>query len=143
MRRELIRRCILRTALIIVPIGLLASCAGGSQGTVDRLAPECGQWPSWQDVNGIPSLKYRLRFCGYDETSREQLWEAQFRNDQRWGVSFSFALGDEVPRHRMDLPSGRTRSSVPLLRALPTEPGQTVWLRVAEYCAWATGERSC
>jgi len=121
----------------------LAACASGPQGMANQPAPECPPWPSWQDFGGLPSLKYRIRFCGYDEASKEQLWEAQFRNDHRWGVSFSYAIGDEPVRHRMDLPAGRTRSSVPLLRTTATALAATVWLHVEQYCAWPTGQRSC
>lgn len=133
----------LRIVLFIASAIALAACASAPQGSASQPLPECGPWPSWQDFTGVPSLKYRLRFCGYDEASQEQLWEAQFRNDHRWGVSFSYALADEPVRHRMDLPSGRTRSSVPLLRATVATPGQTVWLVIESYCAWASGERSC
>jgi len=132
-----------RLGLLIVSLIAVAACSGGAQLDAGKPAPECRAWPNWQDFPDLPSLKYRLRFCGYDEDTKEQLWEAQFRNDHRWGVSFSYALGDEPTRHRMDLPPSRTRSSVPLLRASAATPDQMVWLQLEGYCVWAAGERSC
>ncbi len=134
------RRIMLRTVLLIGPLLALAACASGPQGI--RTAPECRPWPSWQNFTGLRDLKYRLRLCDYDEVSREQTWEVQFRNAYLYGVSFGYALEEEPVRDQMNLSSGRTSSSH-RLRAPANIPDQTVWLHIERFCSWRSGRRSC
>jgi len=132
----------LRIVLFIGPLLALAACASGPQGIAIRPALECRPWPSWQNITGLRDLKYRLRLCDYDEVSREQIWDVQFRNDYIYGVSFGYALEEEPVRDRMNLSSGRTSSSR-RLRAPTATPDQTVWLHVQRFCSWPSGRRSC
>ncbi len=128
--------------MFIAPLVALAACASGQEGVANRPAPECRPWPRWQDFTGLPNLKYRLRFCDYDETRQEENWDVQFRNDYNYGVSFSYALGEEPVRDRMDLRSGRTSGSDRLRTTAPA-PGETVWLHVERFCSWQRNQRSC
>ena len=119
----------------------LVACAGG-QGNVDLPMDECRPWGSWKDVGGIPSFKWRIRYCGHEEVEQKQIWQAQFRNDHRYGISFSYGLGEEQVRYRMDLSASRTRSSTHL-RVYAIDPNQMMWVHFEGYCTWAAGERSC
>ncbi len=132
----------LRIVLLIAPLVALAACASGPQRLADRTALGCGPWPEWQTFSGLSDLKYRLRLCEYHEAIREQTWDVQFRNDYRYGVSFSYALVEEPVRDRINLSSGST-SSLHRLRAPAAARRQGAWLHIERFCSWPLGQRSC
>ena len=122
----------LRIGLIFASLMALAGCAGGSQGGADTPTPECRPWRDWQETNHT-TFHWRLRFCGYDEAQQEQVWQAQFRNEHHNGISFSYGLGEDPRRYRMDLALSRTRSSI-LIRVYAADPNQMVWVHFEGYC---------
>ena len=136
------KRSALRIVLLIAPLVALAACASGAPPLANRTALACSTWPEWETFAGPSDLKYRLRLCDYNEDSREQTWDVQFHNDYYYGVSFSFALGEEPVRDRMNLSSGRT-SAPHRLRAPASDRSQGGWLHIERFCFWPLGERSC
>lgn len=130
-----------RASLFLIPLIALA-CAGGPQSNADSPLSDCRPWGDWKDVGGMPSFRWRLRYCGYEAAEQEQIWQAQFHNDHRYGISFRYGLGEERVRYRMDLPASRTRTSIHL-RVFAIDPDQFMWVHFEDYCTWALGERSC